>query len=500
MTENSATNEPPRHSQEDGPRFFFDITDVSDFVRRNSTLVGIPRVTIAIIKSMAESHGSKNVFICMKERGSGKYTCMTTERLLEVADYSSASIRYAFGLTQTPLLDSPPTLEKYQGHPLKLGYHTLLRRYRAFTKDDAYFRRRGSSLAKWNEHQSKARHFGRNGDSNSPDATGMEVTKLARAGDELVLLGALWDRPDLHEVFEQLKNQGLRVSLLLYDLIPIYEPELAIPGMPSSFLEWLERVCGYTDQFLAISQHTANEMEKFLSERGLEAPITVVPLAQELPTNGRASVAAGELLRSCEDSTPKMDAEVLAASASTYVLCVGTLEIRKNNLALAQAWDLLAKDQGLDLPKLVFAGKPGWKNEAFFEALEATGNFGGLVHVVRGPTDAELDHLYSKCDFTAMVSLSEGWGLPIGESLSYGKTAVVAANSAMPEAGGDLVEYCDAKSVQSIADACRTLIENNGRRIELEERIRATRLRTWDDVLRDFVDALDTPKASPAQD
>jgi len=70
----------------------------------------------------------------------------------------------------------------------------------------------------------------------------------------------------------------------------------------------------------------------------------------------------------------------------------------------------------------------------------------------------------------------------------------------MPEVGGDMVEYCDAKSVQSIAAACRKLIDDNGRRTELEERIKTMRLRTWDDVLRDFIEALERPKAQPTQD
>jgi glycosyltransferase involved in cell wall biosynthesis len=110
---------------------------------------------------------------------------------------------------------------------------------------------------------------------------------------------------------------------------------------------------------------------------------------------------------------------------------------------------------------------------------------------VEKPSDEELAFLYENCEFTAMVSFYEGWGLPIGESLSHGKTAVVADNSSLPEVGMDMVEYCDAKSVSSIAAACRKLIVDKDHRARLEERIRQTKLRTWDDVADDFLAALE---------
>jgi glycosyltransferase involved in cell wall biosynthesis len=122
--------------------------------------------------------------------------------------------------------------------------------------------------------------------------------------------------------------------------------------------------------------------------------------------------------------------------------------------------------------------------------MRGTGNLGGWVQIADRPTDTELAWLYETCVFTAMVSLYEGWGLPIGEGLGFGKTAVVADNSSMPEVGGDLVEYCDANSITSIADACRRLIADPDHRRALEEKIAKADLRGWDDVAADYVEAL----------
>ena len=85
-----------------------------------------------------------------------------------------------------------------------------------------------------------------------------------------------------------------------------------------------------------------------------------------------------------------------------------------------------------------------------------------------------------------MVSTYEGWGLPVGEALSYGKTAVVSNTTSLPEVGMDLVEYCDPLSVDSIADAVRRLIYQLEHREALENKIKSTRLRDWADVARDL--------------
>ena len=55
----------------------------------------------------------------------------------------------------------------------------------------------------------------------------------------------------------------------------------------------------------------------------------------------------------------------------------------------------------------------------------------------------------------------------------------------MPEVGGDMVAYCDAHSISSIYDACYKLIADPNYRRELEQKISATSLRTWDDVAQD---------------
>ena len=120
---------------------------------------------------------------------------------------------------------------------------------------------------------------------------------------------------------------------------------------------------------------------------------------------------------------------------------------------MAIAWQHLYADETVTTPKLIFAGKHNWQSQDFTDFIKKTNSLDGMIEFVNRPSDVELAALYEGCLFTAMVSLYEGWGLPIGESLSMGKTAVVAKSTSMPEVGGELVEYCDPLNVDSIATA-----------------------------------------------
>lgn len=57
--------------------------------------------------------------------------------------------------------------------------------------------------------------------------------------------------------------------------------------------------------------------------------------------------------------------------------------------------------------------------------------------------------------------------------MAAGAPVLTADNTSLPEVGGDAVEYCDAHSVQSIADGLQRLLASPERRAELVLRGRA---------------------------
>ena len=67
----------------------------------------------------------------------------------------------------------------------------------------------------------------------------------------------------------------------------------------------------------------------------------------------------------------------------------------------------------------------------------------GTVTMLHRTSDAELAWLYAHAAFTLYPSWYEGWGLPLSESLAYGKTFIASDTSSLPEAGQGLGIHLD---------------------------------------------------------
>lgn len=71
----------------------------------------------------------------------------------------------------------------------------------------------------------------------------------------------------------------------------------------------------------------------------------------------------------------------------------------------------------------------------------------------------DLRLLASGARFSVYPSLAEGWGIPVVESLACGTPVATSDRTAMPEAGGEYAEYFDPSSLDSVAEACRLLLD-----------------------------------------
>ena len=470
-------------------KHFFDVTDIVLYVERETSVSGIQRVSFEVIKHMVDRHGTQSVYLSYWNRARREYVSIPSDFIADMDEFDTGTLRRIF-FGNSARIKTAPGLERYGNRPLKYWFHALRLRYHAMRGNEAPFKKRNISIQDW-------RNF-KAGTLPKPELKIYNVertlvSKIAQKGDCLVVLGATWAIDGLDDCFKGLADmQGVQISQLIHDLIPIITPEHIAGDFSQEFYRWLKTSTEYCTSYFGNSKNTSKDLKAFMDEIGVERPIYTVPLAQKFTMMG--SNAAAKAMKGPDgpyknrvDRTLGLRREILNLKKVPFVLVVGTMESRKNIWRLAQAWQRLTHEEGLEVPKLVFAGKPGWYNDDFDQLMRGTENLGGWVQFSYRPTDSELAFLYENCLFTAMVSFYEGWGLPIGEGLSFGKTGVVADNSSLPEVGGDMVEYCDAHSLVSIHAACRKLIADPERRKALEAKISATKLRTWDDVTADFV-------------
>ena len=166
------------------------------------------------------------------------------------------------------------------------------------------------------------------------------------------------------------------------------------------------------------------------------------------------------------------------------VLSVGSLEPRKNHLALLYAAERLWRDH-LHFELLLIAGS-GWGDELpdRIAHLQAQGR---PLSVRTDVSDAELAAAYRQARFSVFASLHEGYGLPVAESLAYG-TPVITTNYGstgdIAAAGGAIL--IDPRDDDALTDAMRSLLTDDHRLDTLRHQLHTRPTRTWEHYAHDL--------------
>jgi hypothetical protein len=290
-----------------------------------------------------------------------------------------------------------------------------------------------------------------------------------------MLTGSSWSHDFLAHFSTIKPRAGLQVASVLYDLIPLTFPHFFVAGFAEQYETWARRHFDTADCLLCISSNTRADAEDF--ER-----------VNRLPQKPKRVFRLGDEVRDGPPASPR-PASLIAAG--TYVLNVGTVEVRKNHVVLYRAW-LHALAHGLDMPHLVIVGRIGWLAQDIAYQMRNDPRVKERIHILTDVDDAQLDWLYRHCAFTVYPSFYEGWGLPIAESLAAGKLCVASATSSMPEVGGELAAYADPLSAEDYARTISDLWTNPERRVAMEGRIRAEyRSVSWDSTYKQVVAAVD---------
>ena len=128
-----------------------------------------------------------------------------------------------------------------------------------------------------------------------------------------------------------------------------------------------------------------------------------------------------------------------------YVLCVGTIEERKNQLKLTEAFcNLKNKDF-----KLVLIGKATPYLQKIKNFISKNKIENRVLILENVPTE-HLPALYQEAAVFAYISIYEGFGIPILEALNSGTPVIAARGSCLEEAGGPGGLYADPFDVEEI--------------------------------------------------
>lgn len=455
-------------------RIYFDITDIVEYARVYNHVSGIQRVQIRIIAALAKRHGGQRIICSYWNRVTDSYCQVAGDGVFTDSEFNSNELLVKLRASTTHWLvdkgDVKKALSKYNGQ----------KQYRALKKAELYL-----TALLW---PAGLMRFGIKPKQSLNHIRPLDVQPLSDipANEALVFLGSNWNTPELLEIGKRHRQAGGQVVQMIYDLIPHTSPQYFTQGLVNAFNQFLESTPKYVSSFTCISEWTASDLRQFVQQVPGYAPsVHTVPLAHEFAGFTRNQTGI-------QPTDPSLT-EVVARRP--YVLCVGTVEIRKNGMALLHAWQRLIAELGEQTPQLVFGGKYGWKIDEFKELLKRDSKLAQYVTVLPGPSDKDLAYLYEHCTFNIYPSFYEGWGLPVGEAAWFGRLSVASSTTSLPEVCGDLVDYVDPHNIQAISDKVKDLVLNPEIVKQKEQRIREAPLRDWLTVANDFYDFVMTDKA-----
>jgi glycosyltransferase involved in cell wall biosynthesis len=160
-----------------------------------------------------------------------------------------------------------------------------------------------------------------------------------------------------------------------------------------------------------------------------------------------------------------------------YVLCVGTIEPRKNLDRLLDAWQDLPEDVRASF-SLVVAGPIGWQAKETAARLRQSGT--GVRYL--GYVDEQwMPGLTAGATCLAYPSLYEGFGFPVAQALAACVPVVTSNTSSLPEVAGPAAIFVDPLSVSDIQGALLDVLTSptTVARLKTEARKRAARY-TWE--------------------
>jgi glycosyltransferase involved in cell wall biosynthesis len=290
------------------------------------------------------------------------------------------------------------------------------------------------------------------------------LERWALAAEGLRLRPDLWHAPD--HVCPQ--PAGWRTVLTVHDLAFWRLPQTHAADS-RAYYAGLWRSARQATRIICVSEATRRDL---LAATGVsEANVRVVP---EAPDPRYREPASGP-----------------APEGRPYLLCVGTVEPRKNLESLFRA---LAALPPAGRPEVRVVGAPGL-DAAAITALPARLGIGGSVRFLGRLPTGEVAALYRGALALVYPSLLEGFGLPVLEAMAAGAPVLAAARSSIPEVAGDAALLVDPEDTPAFAAAVQRVAESEALRRELRRRGRAHAAAfTWERTAREtlavFAEAL----------
>lgn len=234
--------------------------------------------------------------------------------------------------------------------------------------------------------------------------------------------------------------------MTLHDLAHVHFPHTQPPDRLREIETHIHRSIERCARILVDSHFIAKEVREYYGVP--EHKLVVAPLGCAPRFHPRT---AGELSATLR---------VFGLTHRQYLLCVGTLEPRKN-LALAIRSYLSLPRALQERYPMLLVGLPGWQQEQMGEAFQRAVR-GNQIRLLGYQDDVTLAELIAGARLLLYPSLYEGFGLPVLESMACGTPVITSGAASLPEVAGRAGTYIDPQDeVECKVALCRLLEDDS---------------------------------------
>jgi len=292
-------------------------------------------------------------------------------------------------------------------------------------------------------------------------------------------------QPSAAAVIRFARERGMKIAFLFYDLIPLKLGAMFSPKFIAGFVGcW--KMMREADVILPISQAAADDLRGFYAQNGSQEAAPANPAIVPCPL-------PGEFV-----ATPRVQEARVRQDGAASVLCVGTIEPRKNHLLLVEAFEQIWRNGEGDGISLTIVGSSRSFPELSAEVERRIAQLPGatfLDHV----DDAALQRHYAGCDFTVYASYEEGFGLPVMESLWNARPCLCHNAGALAEAaaeGGCLT--VDMRDVDALRAGILRLAQDRDLYCRLAQEAVRRPIKTWNQYAAEVAGILARRMGRPA--
>jgi len=267
--------------------------------------------------------------------------------------------------------------------------------------------------------------------------------------------------------FSALIGDGAIFIHYIHDLIPILQPALASDYSRQVISQKFAGIQS-ADIVLVNSADTAAGF-RHLWANGRDGQRQPLQFIVEPGLGGGAGQGHGD--SAC---TTAMVGEL---ASEGHLLCIATIEPRKNVLRLLQAFAELNRDAANPHSRqLLLVGAYGWISEQDkLQIEELVACSGGAIRQLGYLPDGMVYRLIQSAQAVIQVSLHEGYGLVVREARAHGILCICSDVASLRDSSSPLDLYVNPESVQAIKDALRVALYS-----DYQREVRYSR--SWSDV------------------